>query len=905
MQFGRLSWRFGQCLLGLLLLACPKPPSPTSVPLHGVRIHGCAEVTEKACWIEKETVLTLWVPKAEGSAVQILIDEVLQPAKGVAVQEGLRLKVKVPPEASSLGVVLPLKDAKTARWELALTAAPQAPRLGRAKKLRGQGKFREALALLKLLLNHESVWVRAKAIGLQGRITMAKGDYEAGLLLLGQSIEMLQGLGAIKGEISTRSVFAFVEHNKGRYVSMLKVLEPAFAYGAVYQTGADLARYYEGLAAIQTNDYGRALHAFDLVLGESDRLGLKRRWLAAAQIKVRTLKALGRAAEARQLLSQVVNRLPEGPACRRAYALEVTGGLLSSLHEDSKSLDQAQSMLHEASDLFAGTCPQPRWHASVLVALGSVALQQGHLEEAKTFMKASNDAFESPGIPVRLAQLQLSAAIAQASKAYTEAADTYLKLSLLGALLGSQDLQWRGHLGQGIALHAKGKNKAAIKALQKAEKALDEAQVYVPFGEGRDALLQDRKSSARLLIHLLLQEGQAQEAALVARKSHVRALWPLAQTALLGSATKAVRQRWSKAILAYRGQRRQRLENDFVWGLSAQKLRKLRALQKAQDASAKALLDEALKALGQSMSLPKTLWEVKSGELLLAFHESEGGWAVFAMDDEGLVAKEVPVDARASPQKLAESLLGAVLAKIKANQRLKLVSFGVLHQVDFHALPFQGAPLVSTKSVVYSVGIPAASAPEDTFEHAYVMAPYASLKQTQQEAQMVKDQLSAQGFDVRSIQKMKSGSTELMRMWKQRRPGWFHYAGHAQYRGRDGWQSYLGTEARPIWTIGDIVAMEHSPLRVVLSGCETAQTSSVGASSLGLAQAFVLAGSKWVIAASRPIKDTEAQVLVGALYGEQNAQVRDDPGAWLAGAQREILKRSPQIDWPAFRVLVP
>ncbi|MEM7356202.1 MAG: CHAT domain-containing protein, partial [Acidobacteriota bacterium] len=106
-------------------------------------------------------------------------------------------------------------------------------------------------------------------------------------------------------------------------------------------------------------------------------------------------------------------------------------------------------------------------------------------------------------------------------------------------------------------------------------------------------------------------------------------------------------------------------------------------------------------------------------------------------------------------------------------------------------------------------------------------------------------------------------------------------------------------------TIGDILALDRVPGRVVLSSCESARSDvdAPTAGVAGLAQAFLAVGSHSVIAATRPIADETARALAEALYPAL-LSAGTDPAA-LRQAQLTLYRRQPRIDWASFRAFEP
>lgn len=94
----------------------------------------------------------------------------------------------------------------------------------------------------------------------------------------------------------------------------------------------------------------------------------------------------------------------------------------------------------------------------------------------------------------------------------------------------------------------------------------------------------------------------------------------------------------------------------------------------------------------------------------------------------------------------------------------------------------------------------------------------------------------------------------------------FHYAGHAKTSGVVGFESELTLHDGRIAVAELLASSEQTPSVVVLSGCETGKSSEAGVEALGLAQAFVLAGSDEVIATDRPLDDRVAATAMECLH---------------------------------------
>jgi CHAT domain-containing protein len=97
-----------------------------------------------------------------------------------------------------------------------------------------------------------------------------------------------------------------------------------------------------------------------------------------------------------------------------------------------------------------------------------------------------------------------------------------------------------------------------------------------------------------------------------------------------------------------------------------------------------------------------------------------------------------------------------------------------------------------------------------------------------------------------------------------------HYAGHSEASGSGGTSSALLLAGRSRADLADLLGAAHTPELVVLSACEAAGNSftdgDAEGSMIGLAQAFIAAGTRAVIAPTRAVGDEDARAFMAAFY---------------------------------------
>jgi CHAT domain-containing protein len=129
-----------------------------------------------------------------------------------------------------------------------------------------------------------------------------------------------------------------------------------------------------------------------------------------------------------------------------------------------------------------------------------------------------------------------------------------------------------------------------------------------------------------------------------------------------------------------------------------------------------------------------------------------------------------------------------------------------------------------------------------------------------------------------------------------------HFAGHGDFRGGV-WDGHLLLSDEGKLSISDILALPHVPERVVLSGCETAKSRSTSVENIGLAQAFLAAGTRVAVASSRKVDDGMARSFSELLYEEGMTGV--EPVSAFQQATLRLHAQDAAADVGAFRMWLP
>ncbi|WP_437707442.1 CHAT domain-containing protein [Sorangium sp. So ce448] len=916
--------------------ASPATAAAPAPPLE-VEFAGCSAVhAGPACALPDDRTLRIWVKAPADARVAIAVDAAvaadtpLSALDGTRVQGGVLARVPVPEGARALSVTAE-RGGGRASFRLDLRPAIDAPRLKEAEALRRRGDLDAASSALDALASGADPAVQALAIGKRARVDLARGRIPEAIAGFEASIRAHRAAGRISDEFLDRFALSYtLLYNGRRFAEARAALDALGPLEASHPEGRAVKPYYAALLASEAGDLRAALRQLDASAAGAERLGLSDHRLHVLQERADVLQTLGRPLEAQALLRDVQASSPAGRApCERASLLNDLGwnalqiawasggsGGQPARAERPRSLADAEAPLTAALELYGAACPRPAQRANALTNLALAKLEAGQANAARALLDEARRTDARPDAGVAMYWLEIEGRIALGSGDPARALEIYGRLARLADASELPEGRYRAALGRGRALEAMGRLDAAALAYEQAEEVRGDLGALVPLGQGRGGYLGRLEESARRLVDLLLRRDP-RRALRAARRSRARALATLRWIDRIEALGGEERARWESALAAYHDARAAfDEEGRDDWRLSSDELEAVRVARAARGRSIRALVDEALllvrhgePAAAEVEAAPA----LEEGELMLVVHPIHEGWAGFAVTRDGVVAQRLPaLDVSAPAAALAPRLLARFDAQLRAATRLRVAAHGELARVDFHALPWDGAPLVAHMPVTYGLDLPrrgarpaegagAGQAPE----RALVVAdPRRDLPAARREADAVAAALTGKGLRVEQL----SGGLATRRAvaGALEEPGLalFHYAGHGVFGGLDGWDSSLALSGGSELAVGDILALRRAPARAVLSGCDTARTEAASGArglGLGLAQALLIAGARSVIAASRPVDDALAERVMAALYAGE----RGDPGAQLREATLAALRADPSSDWASFRALVP
>jgi cellulose synthase operon protein C len=665
--------------------------------------------------------------------------------------------------------------------------------------------------------------------------------------------------------------------------------------------------FYRGLLADRVGDYRSALEELRKAADLADRFAMETERWQAEQVLARLLQDLGRSKEASELFARLRADPHPGTLCDVGSLLTNAAWSRLIAREGGEEAEDPTPMLEEAQATFDENACRPDQRLNARLNLALAHQQAGRWSEARRSLEQARPLESDADLRQRLWWNDLEARAAIAKGRPERALVLYDEMEERAGLALSPEGRFRAFLGQARARIALGQSEEALAALAEANRSIDEQSWQIPIHEGRDTFVAQREEATRLYLELLLAKGRREEAFALARRARSRLLQQLALRDRLARLTPEEQRKWDAALSAYRTLRAE-IDQQAAqeWQLPQAQRKRARESRASQLARAQENLDRAvagLEARGETRLSPPG-----PGEVILAYHPLPRGWVGFAADSTGIEARimELPAPLPTDPKALSEKLLAPFRPVIERAWRVRVLSYGSLRPVDFHALPFAGELLLARRIVVYSLDLPVLSspAPRGRSRALLVSDPQGNLPAAREEAETIAGASRAWGpaWALERLDGTEAGAERV----RQALPDatLFHYAGHGTFAGFAGWNSELELADGSRLTVGDILALRPAPAWVVLSACEGGRSSEEApGEGIGLAQAFLLAGARAVIAADQRVPDRTARDLMRELY--RGWQPGEDLPGQFQRAQLASRRQDPAGRWASFRLLVP
>jgi len=848
------------------------PPEPIVAELSGCDAFTAAAV----CEVLPEQELRIAVHGAVPQPTRIDGAIVTPTVTTVGTTSLLTLRLPAAPRSIAIGgTTFALAPSTRPSW------------LRDATTLRKTGKLEDAAKIATAHLDDPGV-DGARAKGLSARIALARGDTAAAIASLRASIPSLALAGRLSEEADDRFALSWVlsqatlQFEDARRT--VEELEPR-----TYADGHTRSFYYRALAHAASGDVRTALSLLDRAQQEASRLGLTRDARDADEQLAIIQLDIGRNGDARRRLQALAATGEKDAPCLRA---DRAVNLARATRADG-AIAEAATLFNGALEIVRTTCASELRQANIHLELAKTAADTADFTLARTHLDASRAASKTPRLPIYLAQLDLEGQLALASGHPKDALRAFDREEDVAKSSGVPHPRWAALLGRAEALEALGRGDDARDAYLAAEAVLDDVALLIPIAERRAAPFALWRRSAVGLVDLLVRRGRHAEAFEASRRAHARTLRGLVVHSEIEGLDPGKRARWDAAVAAYR---RVRAEIDEAaandWTATASELGVRRRERSKRELASRTALDDAMAVLARTVTRKLPALRIEEGTRVLSWHATRAGAVAFVVSSDGVRAQSIPSLDRAD----VEKALLASRAELEAAKRVRMLPDERLLALDLHAIAWDGVPLAERVPVEYAVDLEPVE-PSAISSAIVASDPDGNLAAARVEGDEVERMLRVVTPNVRRLHQSAVTSAALGRALPE--ASLFHFAGHAR-AGDDPWDSALSLSDSGRLTVADVLALPRAPSVVVLTACEAARSTS----GLGLAHAFVLAGSRAAVAPWRAVADDLALEIARSMFRYVDRDHPVDPARVLRDAIRSLRVIKPHSDWAAFRVVV-
>lgn len=892
-----------------------EPTPHRTLPLS-VEYSGCTTVfAGPVCVLKKTRILSVWV-QTESDAELIFKGRYRILQEPVLVAGGKRFEIEVENGSNSLELNVK-KDSAENRWTLDFSWQGLPAWFSQADKLRAKGKLEEARTILEKERSNDKHHIGllhtalARLLYFEGKISQAESRYR-------KAIEHYTESKYLSHRCRDASALAYLYVLQGRRFDMAsKLLESAlppkgFADSIINFTSV------KAYVAAEMGDYRQTVRQYSRALLSANRLRPDLKSRIEEDLAMYML-VIGRRKEAMQSLDNILRQSDhsaEGELrhCQRASLLTriVYSKTLSYEAREDVSEPPFAQIKEGLRLLDQHRCPDAHrfrfqlLHSKILTLLHYGQVQQAELG-LTSLRKISQNRIEN-----KLLIHEIEARVAHAKQDAISANHLFRKLLEFSVSADDPIMEWKATIGVAQSLALMKKYDAALATYKRAHQLSRESVLKIALGDGRASFMAQRTGAFQQHIELLVKLKRNVQALAVARGYLIQELRSLQRSSRLATLPPSQKAQWNKLMSRYQVERdKLSAEGKEEWELSEGQLLQARQGRKQDRLKLKQILDEAYSIIADDDSLD-LLTQPGKDELFLLYYPSPTKWIGFASDQQSVEVKEiVPIrlhsDSRPTKSQIAEQLLNPFSEKINRNKKITILSTSKLQSIDFHGLPWSGDVLVAKKQVRYSLDLARkrsrVTIRKNKRKALLVIDPESNLPKARQEVTVIENALKESGdWEVKTL----VGDNALRSVvWQElQNANWFHFSGHADYGSQRGWNSALRLAKGTSLKITDLLSIEHAPDTVVLLGCETGLSHAESGSNIGLAQAFLAAGSQTVIASTRPLSDAASKRFSSLFYGQVATKSDDVAGEFQKAhvAQRE---QSRTDDWSSLRLYIP
>ncbi|MFN3201538.1 MAG: CHAT domain-containing protein [Bradymonadia bacterium] len=864
------------------------------------------------CARQNEAGLTLWI---EGEAHALSIPRTPFETSRDSTIGGTRLTFAPPQAADSIHLELSASHPLGIRRQtikISLLPPPSIPGIvEKVMSAKKAGEIDEALRIAetKLSADAEPATLRRLA-SLRARLLLLKGQAVEGLDALLQAANAHWKAGEVSLALSDMRAKWFTQADRDGVVDIPAVYQRP--HSIVEAKHAILEKYISGYSAYKS---GKLRDSLSLL----ERSMLLSKYTNRADLRVHALNAIGMAyrdsGRFTEGLEMVRTELESGKhdLCTQqallANTIWLTTGLLRSSSTTSAVREEV-SLAHSTVSAFEKLQDQARCYgpdalASVFIDSAFLMLYTEANHEAKRLLDLASNEQVGPKLSKRSQEWYLIVhSMYQFQAGLQEEAIQNLQdqINSVGEEIDKVTL-WDLQMTLGMLASENDDHDLAIKYLRASEETKALILSEIRLKGDTDVFLGAYAKGASLLareLYAIDDDDALMDHVRRTRSSLMHLLSPLSESSSVFRSRRERYEQIDSKISTLSKETNSMVGTDLV--KAQEKLLEL-ATQK----------EEIIQSFS-SVTPTSSLERPPPGELFITFIPSEGGWILISEDESStqanyLVQATLETDQAFNTKKSTSAgtfILSLLKNKLMNSHSVRIFPYGSLKSIDFHSSisPVTGRPLYESHIVKYGLDLPPRRNEngEVSVNGLVVQNPTENLDGADREGELVFASLSRASWKVDRLKGSMATKTEMIEHLQGK--SLLHYAGHGVHH-PDGWSSYLSLAQGTRLTTQDIIGLGiKMPTVVLLSGCETGLSSDRSpVETLGLAHAFILSGSKRVIATTRPINDAMTVEFADHFY--QSMKSTSDVDIAFQKAIQASARKRPEGDWAAFRVFAP
>ncbi|NUN15950.1 MAG: CHAT domain-containing protein [Myxococcales bacterium] len=679
------------------------------------------------------------------------------------------------------------------------------------------------------------------------------------------------------------------------------------------------SKYYLAILFLETGDIRSSLELVEETIPIFRHLGMTTMENDSVDVQAQILAFLGRQAEAENLRTQHLIRIGTPDPCMTGHWNNNSAWdrLMLREQQGTASTPDPRPLLLKAADIFAGQCATRRnwWRANIFVNLALAETQLGNLDAAEGYLTAARLQGETLTGSIAEWAKEIEARIALArgdldrawqlwcSSAWDTGCLPVLADTAQTTIYGesSSEIFILALLGRAQIVLLRADSTTAERLLLTASNHLEEQSAYVPLGEGKSTFVGSRSKVSRTLADLYIQLDRKDDAAWELRRANAQILGVFQTIDSLDGMTTEKRRTRMERLQRYHQARAEAAAISAELQLAPRN--QIAILQRQADDAKRT----ATRLLDELASDQKTTLEMANrpppGELWLLLAPIGTTWgAIWQWETQSLHIPLPDLNTPMAPETLADILFAPVATVLETTNHLRITSIGAATGIDVHVLPWNNAPLQNQLVVDYWVpGAKPIMELPSTGKPLVIADPGENLRFARQFGEQVTKQWKVSG-PAPDVLRGENATREVV-LNKLPLHSTLVYAGHARKGGLDGRNAAILLAHDTELSAADLVTHQPLPQMVVLSACEAAESQPESiAPGPGMAQAFLLGGSRMVIASVRPVDDRCAGLWTEWLLERWTQSTEENLWEAYLSATEKMRGQEPRCDYGMFRV---